>query len=152
MRALRPGYINQWARCSLSETHGLIAGAPNRREVIMLGLGIGIGAAAIGGGLRQRTWALANRPVTVWGDSLSAGAGASGAGLAFPAQAAALPRAARDIDNRGVGGQTSTQIAARQGGVPITVDGHVVGAVGISGVKPDQDVQVAKAGVSAITG
>ncbi len=121
MRALRPGYINQWARCSLSETPGLIAGAPNRREVIMLGLGIGIGAAAIGGGLRQRTWALANRPVTVWGDSLSAGAGASGAGLAFPAQAAALPRAARDIDNRGVGGQTSTQIAARQGGVPITV-------------------------------
>ncbi len=36
------------------------------------------------------------------------------------------------------------------GGVPIIVDGHVVGAVGISGVKPDQDVQIAKAGVSSI--
>ncbi|WP_447555361.1 heme-binding protein [Vreelandella sp. EE22] len=36
------------------------------------------------------------------------------------------------------------------GGVPITVDGQVVGSVGISGVKPDQDVQVAKAGAAAI--
>lgn len=35
------------------------------------------------------------------------------------------------------------------GGVPIVVDGHVVGAVGVSGVKPDQDAQVASAGVAA---
>lgn len=35
------------------------------------------------------------------------------------------------------------------GGVPILVDGHVVGAVGVSGVKPDQDAQVARAGVAA---
>ena len=36
------------------------------------------------------------------------------------------------------------------GGVPIMVDGQVVGAVGVSGVKPDQDAQTAKAGVAAI--
>jgi len=36
-----------------------------------------------------------------------------------------------------------------EGGVPIVVDGHVVGAVGVSGVKPDQDAQVARAGVAA---
>ena len=35
------------------------------------------------------------------------------------------------------------------GGVPIIIDGHVVGAVGVSGVKPDQDSQVASAGVVA---
>src|SRR3990167_1062285 len=35
------------------------------------------------------------------------------------------------------------------GGVPISVDGHVVGAVGVSGVKPEQDAQVASAGVVA---
>ncbi|SDN80274.1 heme-binding protein [Vreelandella arcis] len=40
--------------------------------------------------------------------------------------------------------------ALLSGGVPIIVDGQVVGSVGISGVKPDQDVQVAKAGVAAI--
>jgi glc operon protein GlcG len=37
-----------------------------------------------------------------------------------------------------------------EGGVPVIVDGQVVGAVGVSGVKPDQDAQVAKAGVRAI--
>jgi glc operon protein GlcG len=36
------------------------------------------------------------------------------------------------------------------GGVPVTVDGQVVGAVGVSGVKPDQDAQVAQAGVDAL--
>ncbi|WP_348761196.1 heme-binding protein [uncultured Salinisphaera sp.] len=36
------------------------------------------------------------------------------------------------------------------GGVPVVVDGQVVGAVGVSGVKPDQDAQTAKAGVAAI--
>lgn len=37
-----------------------------------------------------------------------------------------------------------------EGGVPITVGGHVVGAVGVSGVKSDQDAQVAKAGIAAL--
>lgn len=36
------------------------------------------------------------------------------------------------------------------GGVPVIHDGQVIGSVGVSGVKPDQDVQVAKAGVNAL--
>jgi glc operon protein GlcG len=36
------------------------------------------------------------------------------------------------------------------GGVPITIEGQVVGAVGVSGAKPDEDAQVAKAGVQAV--
>lgn len=36
------------------------------------------------------------------------------------------------------------------GGVPITIDGQIAGAVGVSGVKPDQDAATAKAGVAAI--
>lgn len=39
-----------------------------------------------------------------------------------------------------------------EGGVPITVGGHVIGAVGVSGVKSEQDAQIARAGVSAIQG
>lgn len=38
-----------------------------------------------------------------------------------------------------------------EGGVPVIVDGQVVGAVGVSGVKSDQDAQVARAGVAALT-
>jgi glc operon protein GlcG len=37
-----------------------------------------------------------------------------------------------------------------EGGVPVIVDGQVVGAVGVSGVKSDQDAQIAKAGIQAI--
>lgn len=37
-----------------------------------------------------------------------------------------------------------------EGGVPITHDGHVVGAVGVSGVKSDQDAQIARAGIAAL--
>lgn len=36
------------------------------------------------------------------------------------------------------------------GGVPVLVDGEVAGTVGVSGVKPDQDVQIAKAGIAAV--
>lgn len=37
-----------------------------------------------------------------------------------------------------------------EGGVPVLIDGQVIGAVGVSGVKSDQDAQVAKAGIAAI--
>ncbi|MFA5489082.1 MAG: heme-binding protein [Candidimonas sp.] len=38
------------------------------------------------------------------------------------------------------------------GGVPVVIDGQVVGAVGVSGVKPDEDSMIAKAGVAALPG
>ncbi|MFA7668833.1 MAG: heme-binding protein [Burkholderiaceae bacterium] len=37
-----------------------------------------------------------------------------------------------------------------EGGVPIVHDGHVIGAVGVSGVKADQDAQIARAGIAAL--
>lgn len=37
-----------------------------------------------------------------------------------------------------------------QGGMPIIVNGDVIGAVGVSGVRSDQDEQVATAGVKAV--
>ena len=42
--------------------------------------------------------------------------------------------------------------ATMTGGVPISLNGQVVGAVGVSGVKPDQDAVVAQAGVDALLG
>lgn len=38
-----------------------------------------------------------------------------------------------------------------EGGVPVTLDGHCVGAVGVSGVKSSEDAQIARAGIAAIT-
>jgi glc operon protein GlcG len=39
-----------------------------------------------------------------------------------------------------------------EGGVPIVVEGQVLGAVGVSGVKSSEDAQVAKAGIAALQG
>jgi len=38
-----------------------------------------------------------------------------------------------------------------EGGVNIVVDGHTVGAVGVSGVKSAQDAQIARAGIAALS-
>ncbi|MDR5777038.1 MULTISPECIES: heme-binding protein [unclassified Caballeronia] len=45
---------------------------------------------------------------------------------------------------------TAPLITALEGGVPLIAEGHVVGAIGVSGMKPAEDTQVAKAGVAAL--
>ncbi|MCP3721977.1 heme-binding protein [Paraburkholderia sp. CNPSo 3272] len=37
-----------------------------------------------------------------------------------------------------------------EGGVPVSVNGDVIGAVGVSGVKSDQDAAIARAGITAL--
>jgi glc operon protein GlcG len=37
-----------------------------------------------------------------------------------------------------------------EGGVPIVVDGQCIGAVGVSGVKSNEDAQIARAGIAAL--
>ncbi len=37
-----------------------------------------------------------------------------------------------------------------EGGVPITKDGAFLGAVGVSGVKSNEDAQIARAGIAAL--
>ena len=53
------------------------------------------------------------------------------------------------------GGRTSflsaPMTAMLEGGVPIVVDGQVIGAVGVSGVKSNQDAQVASAGIASLS-
>jgi glc operon protein GlcG len=41
-------------------------------------------------------------------------------------------------------------VTSLEGGVPIVVEGQVLGAVGVSGVKADQDAQIATAGAQAL--
>ena len=37
-----------------------------------------------------------------------------------------------------------------EGGLPITVDGQFIGAIGVSGVRSNQDAQIAQAGIDAL--
>lgn len=38
-----------------------------------------------------------------------------------------------------------------EGGVPIVIDGEVIGAVGVSGVKSSEDAEIALAGIATLT-
>ena len=72
---------------------------------------------------KARTAAFYGRPTKVFADRL---AGGEQAVLSFP------------------------DVIPLEGGLPITVGGVVVGAVGVSGVRADQDAQVAQAGIDAL--
>jgi uncharacterized protein GlcG (DUF336 family) len=55
-----------------------------------------------------------------------------------------------DVINKAPATATLPGVMASPGGVPIFVDGKIVGAVGVSGVTGDQDEQCAKAGISGL--
>lgn len=85
----------------------------------------------------QTRWSWLNEPdrgqshmIVAWGDSLTAGAGADGEH--YPRQAARLFGCQRDVSNQGVGGQSSTAIAARMNAVPtlLTLLGNQIPATG----------------------
>jgi len=60
-------------------------------------------------------------------------------------------KAYEDMINGGRTAFLSAPLAGTlEGGVPVVVDGQVVGAVGVSGVKSEQDAQVARTGVQSI--
>lgn len=43
-----------------------------------------------------------------------------------------------------------TGVVPAEGGVPLTYQGKIIGAIGVSGVKPSEDGQVAKAGAAVL--
>ena len=67
--------------------------------------------------------------------------------------AARTRRATKDYADRITQGNLATlalDVMPLEGGVPIVVNGQVVGAVGVSGVQSSQDAQVAAAGAAAV--
>lgn len=56
------------------------------------------------------------------------------------------------IANGGVGVRivSMSNVIALEGGLPIIVDGKIIGAIGVSGMQSGQDAQVARAALSAL--
>jgi glc operon protein GlcG len=54
-------------------------------------------------------------------------------------------------ENRARVALLSSSLLLMEGGVPIIVDGQCIGSVGVSGVRSDQDAQIAHAGVAALS-
>lgn len=59
-------------------------------------------------------------------------------------------KAFEDMVNNGRFAALALPVVPLEGGEPIVVDGAIVGAVGVSGVKAGEDAQVARAGVAAL--
>jgi glc operon protein GlcG len=109
---------------------------------------------------RQRGWAVSISVVDPAGD-LVAFVRLDGAPPASADVSRAKARTAARF-KRTTGGLDSALTAGRlpilgldgatpvEGGVPIVMDGEVVGAVGVSGATSPQDAQVARAGVAAV--
>jgi glc operon protein GlcG len=47
-------------------------------------------------------------------------------------------------------GQSGGKFTTLKGGVPVLVDGQVIGAVGVGGATGEQDAEIAQAGVAAL--
>jgi glc operon protein GlcG len=66
-------------------------------------------------------------------------------------------RPSKDLDDAIAGGGAGLRLLALknitpiEGGIPIVVDGKIIGAIGASGALSSQDAQVAKAGADALT-
>ena len=61
-------------------------------------------------------------------------------------------KAFEDMVNNGRYAALAMPVVPLEGGEPIVVNGLVIGAVGVSGVKAGDDAQVARAGVAALSG
>ncbi|MBL8525836.1 MAG: heme-binding protein [Betaproteobacteria bacterium] len=73
------------------------------------------------------------------------------------AKSAAIRRRAtkgdEDMVNNGrVSALSMPGVTFLEGGVPIMVEGELIGAVGVSGVKSSEDAQIAQAGIDALLG
>ena len=72
----------------------------------------------------------------------------------------AMTAASSRVPTGGVGAEveiklglaTKGKLTNLKGGVPIVVDGHVVGAIGVGSGTGEQDLEVAKAGIAALKG
>jgi glc operon protein GlcG len=83
-------------------------------------------------------------------------AGSIDIAIAKARTAARMKRPTKALEDAVAGGRTALLavegLMPLEGGVPITVDGRVIGAVGVSGVTSQQDAQVATVGIAALGG
>ncbi len=92
----------------------------------------------------------------LWLQRLNGAAPVSVAIAPAKARTAALGRRETKVYEEMINGGRTSFLSAPlidgmlEGGVPVLVDGHCVGAVGVSGVKSSEDAQIARAGIAAL--
>ena len=118
-------------------------------------------AAAAEAEARQHGWAVTVAIVDdgghlLWLQRLDGAAPISAQIAPAKARTAALGRRDSRIYEEMINGPRAAFLSAPglegmlEGGVPVMVQGHCVGAVGVSGVASSEDAQIARAGISAL--
>lgn len=76
-------------------------------------------------------------------------------GIGKARTAAIFRRPSKDFEDQIRNGRVASLVlpgaTPLQGGLPLIVDGRVVGAIGVSGNTPQEDEEIARAGVAAMT-
>ena len=76
-------------------------------------------------------------------------------GIGKARTAAIFRRPSRDFEEQIKNGRVASLVlpgaTPLQGGIPLIVDGKVVGAIGVSGNTPQEDEEIAKAGAAAFS-
>jgi uncharacterized protein GlcG (DUF336 family) len=140
----------------------LSSGAMRTQPVLGLAEVKAIAAAAEAEALNNQ-WAVSIAIVDggghlLWLQRLDGAAPVSAAIAPAKARTAALGRRETKVYEDMINGGRTSFLSAPliegmlEGGVPIVVDGHCVGAVGVSGVKSSEDAQIARAGIAALGG
>lgn len=118
-------------------------------------------AAAAEAEARQNNWAVAIAIVDdgghlLWLERLDGAAPISAQIAPAKARTAALGRRESRIYEEMINGPRVAFLSAPglegmlEGGVPVMVQGHCVGAIGVSGVKSAEDAQIARVGIAAL--
>ena len=118
--------------------------------------------AAAEGEAKKNNWAVCIAVVDDGGhllgflrlDACAASSIAFAQGKAYSAALRRRPtKSDEDMVNNGRFSALSMQgITFLEGGLPIVVNGEIIGAVGVSGVKSSDDALIAQAGIDAVTG
>jgi glc operon protein GlcG len=126
-----------------------IIGAAKRKSAVM-GLKVNIAVVDDGGHLLAFARMDGARPGSAYTAQTKAASAAT-----FRQETGALPPTGEpdlllNLSLQNAATASGGKITALKGGVPVVIDGQVVGAVGVGGGSGEQDAEIAKAGIQAL--
>jgi uncharacterized protein GlcG (DUF336 family) len=144
-----PLIIRNQVRLGLAGARAIIAGA--QAKALEMKLRVNIAAVDDGGHLVAFERMDGARPASVYTAITKATSAATFRQPTGPLAAGTTPAdPLLNVSLQNAAQASGGKITALLGGVPVVVDGQIIGAVGIAGGTGDQDAQIARAGVQAL--
>jgi glc operon protein GlcG len=144
-----PLVIRNHAQLQLAGAQRVVEGAMARAKAMKLKVNVSV--VDEGGHLLAFARMDGARPASVYTSLTKATAAATYRQATGPASAgAAQPDILLSLSLQNAASASGGKMTSLKGGVPILVDGQVVGAVGVGGGTGEQDTEVARAGIASL--